>query len=220
MNHTSNEGLTLSTEQQTVFNWINDELQLPVYAEAYKGALNLLDKKLPGYITFVSHAGRDLMNGLARTVLVIKPGRVPYEDLVDDLQKDWNDEWSAEGVNELANAEDGHLIPYKICEKIKNLIDKHRKGRLKASEADSLFFTIFLGYDVRQRIPQDFFQEWKAARKWFLKHTHVRENEFEIEASSQVERHFRTLDNLLYVAATSEIGRMRTIDEILEATNE
>ena len=210
----------LSTEQQTVFNWINDELQLPVFAEVYKGALHLLDKKLPGYITFVSHAGRDLMNSLARTVLVIKPGRVPYEDLVDKLQPAWKDEWCRRGFNEIDSAEDGHLIPYEICEKIKNLIEKHRKGRLKASEADNLFFTIFLGYDVRKKISKNFFHEWKAARVWFLKHTHLRENKFEVDAPIEVERHFRTLDNLLYVAATSEFGRMRTINEILEATNE
>ena len=55
----------LTERQQTVFDWINDALELPVYAEAYKGALEQLNNKSSGYITFVSHAGRDLMNGLA-----------------------------------------------------------------------------------------------------------------------------------------------------------
>ena len=27
----------LTSNQQIVFNWINDDLELPVYAEAYKG---------------------------------------------------------------------------------------------------------------------------------------------------------------------------------------
>ncbi len=210
----------LSTEQQTVFNWLNDVLQLPVYAEVYKGACDLLCRKSAGYIMFVSHAGRDLMNGLARTVLVIKPGRVPYEDLVKKLENEWKDDWGAAGLKEIADPEDGHLIPFKICEMVKNLIDKHREGRLKAAEATNHFFTIFLGYDIREKIPRNFFQDWTAAREWFLKHTHLRENEFEIEASFEVVRHFRTLDKLLYVAATSEIGRMRTINEILEKTNE
>lgn len=220
MNHTRNEGVSLSTDQQTVFNWINDELQLPVFAEVYKGALHFLDKKPPGFISFVSHAGRDLMNSLARTVLVIKPGRVPYENLVDELQREWKDEWCSRGFSAIDNTEGGHLVPFKICDMVKNLIDKHREGRLNASEADNLFFTIFLGDDIRATIRRNFFKDWTAARKWFLKHTHVRENEFEIEASSEVVRHFRTLDKLLYVAATSEIGRMRTINAILEKTNE
>ena len=58
----------LTSNQQTVFDWINDDLELPVYAEVYKGALDLLNKKSPGHISFASHAGRDLMNGLASAV--------------------------------------------------------------------------------------------------------------------------------------------------------
>ena len=44
----------LTENQQTVFNWINDDLELPVYAEAYKGALDLLNNKSPGYINVSS----------------------------------------------------------------------------------------------------------------------------------------------------------------------
>ena len=38
----------LTTEQQRVFDWLNDKLGLPVFAEAYKGALHLLDERSPG----------------------------------------------------------------------------------------------------------------------------------------------------------------------------
>ena len=214
----NSEGVTLSTEQQTVFNWINNELELPVYAEAYKGALNLLDKKPPGYITFVSHAGRDLMNSLAR----LGSGReqTPYPDLVDKLQKDWKDEWGAGGFNEIDNAEDGHVIPYGVCGKIQDLIDEHRAGRLRASEAGILFFTNFLDHADEAEIPRNFLTEWKDARQWFLGHAHLREGEFEMDASTEVERHFQTLDDLLYNAASSELERIRSINEILEETNE
>ena len=208
----------LSTEQQTVYNWINDELQLPVFAEAYIGALNLLDKKLPGYITFVSHAGRDLMNGLAR--LGIEPESVQYVQLVNKIQKDWEDEWGVEGVSKIDNAENGNFIPYEICEKIQVLIDQHRDGRLRASKAESLFFTTYLDYSDTEAIPQNLLTEWKRARQWFLAHTHLRDGEFEMHASSEVERHFQTLDDLLYTAASSELERIRSINEILEETNE
>ena len=67
-NTARNEGVTLSNEQQVVFSWLNDELRLPVYADVYKSAVNLLAEKSPGYMTFVSHAGRDFMNELAATV--------------------------------------------------------------------------------------------------------------------------------------------------------
>ena len=40
----------LTQNQQTVYNWINDDLKLPVYAEAYKGAIEQLNSKLSSYI--------------------------------------------------------------------------------------------------------------------------------------------------------------------------
>ena len=152
MNHTSNEGVTLSIEQQTVFDWLNDELELPVYAEAYKGALNFLDKQPPGYITFVSHAGRDLMNSLAPTVRGITRQQVQYPNRLDELQDDWEDESRAGGFNAIDNAENGHfiLVPSEIWEKINRLIDEHKAGRLRASEAAGLFFITFLDYPDRE----------------------------------------------------------------------
>lgn len=35
------------------------------YAELYKGAVIILYENPPGYVRFVSHAVRDLMNGMA-----------------------------------------------------------------------------------------------------------------------------------------------------------
>ena len=213
MNHTSNEGVVLSTEQQTVFNWLNDELQLPVYAEAYKGALNLLDKKSPGYITFVSHTGRDLMNGLAR----LGTGReqVQYANRLDKLQNHWKDEWGTA----IDNPENGHLIPYEVCEQIQDLIDEHGAGRLRPSEAAILFFSNFLDYAYAEEIPRNLLTEWLNTREWFMGHAHLRDSAFEMDASTEVERHFQTLDDLLYNAASSELERIRSINEILEETN-
>ena len=162
------------------------------------------------------------MNRLVRTVQRIKSQQVQYVNLVDELQKDWEDELEADGFNEIDDAERGHLIlvPSKIWDNIKKLIDEHKAGRLRVSEADSLFFTTFLDYPDKERIPDNFLQEWKATRDWFVAHAHLREDEFEIDAPSKVERHFRTLDDLLYVAASSEFERISDIYEILEETNE
>ena len=218
MNRASNEGVTLSAEQQTVFNWLNDELEMPVYAEAYKGALNLLDKKSPGYITFVSHAGRDLMNSLAQ----LGTGReqVQYANRLDRLQDNWEDEWGTTGIDNMDNPENGHLIPYGVCEQIQDLIDEHRAGRLRPSEAARLFFASFLDYAYEEEIPRNLLTEWTNTRRWFVAHAHLREGEFEMDASTEVERHFQTLDDLLYNAASSEFEQLRSLHEILEATNE
>lgn len=210
----------LTERQQTVFDWINDDLELPVYAEAYKGSLDLLNRKLSGYITFVAHAGRDLMNGLALAAKRIKRQQVQYVQLVDDFKDDWKDEWGEEEYKTTENNdENGHLIPNEICKKIKTLIDEHREGRLRSEEIDSSFFTTFLDYPDKESIPQNLSQEWRRARRWFIGHAHLRENEFSIETYDEVEIYFRYLENLLYIAAASEIEQLRSIHEILDEAN-
>ena len=210
----------LTERQQTVFEWLNDNLELPVYAEGYKGALEQRNNKSSGYITFVSHAGRDLMNGLALAAKRIKRQQVQYVQLVDDFKDDWKDEWGEEEYSTTEdNDENGHLIPNEICKKIKKLIDEHREGRLRAEEIDSSFFITFLDYENKESIPQNLSQEWRRARRWFIGHAHLRKNEFSIETYDEVEKHFQNLDNLLYAAAASEIEQLRSIHEILDEAN-
>ena len=211
----------LTENQQTVFDWIHDNLELPVYAAAYKGALDLLNKKSAGYITFVSHVGRDLMNGLASDVKGITRTQVQYVNLVNGFKDDWKNEWGGEGFSTTEyNDGDGHLIPNEICEKIKKLVDEHTAGRLRAEDIDSSFFTLFLGYHDKERIPDNLSQEWRDAIEWFRKHAHLRKKEFEAQAPDQVERHFRNLESFLYAAAGSELEQLRSIHEILEEANE
>ena len=211
--------MTLTTEQQLVFGWLNDKLGLPVFAETYKGALHMLNERPPGYITFVSHAGRDFINLLARSVSGIEGSLVDYQKHLNGLQNEWKEEWGEEGLNQLDTAENGHLIPYDTCQKVKTLIEEHKEGRLRSSNADGLFFLTFLDYGGREKIPPNFLREWRAAKRWFLGHAHLRKNNFADGARSEVEKHFRTLDSLLYVAASSEYERIKGINEILEETN-
>lgn len=211
----------LTENQQTVFDWINDDLELPVYAAAYKGALDLLNKKSTGYITFVSHAGRDLMNGLVSAVKSIERQQVQYVQLVDDFKADWRNEWGGEEFDTIEDThEKGHLIPNEICRKIKKLVDEHTEGRLRVEDRNSSFFTTFLDYPDKESIPDNLSQEWRNAIQWFREHAHLREGEFEIQASDEMERHFRNLDSLLYAAAGSELEQLRSIHEILEEANE
>ena len=61
------------------------------------------------------------------------------------------DEWGGEGFNTTEdNDENGHVIPNEICKKIKNLVDEHTAGRLRAEDIDSSFFCHFFGLS-RQR---------------------------------------------------------------------
>ena len=211
----------LTEKQQCVFDWLNDKLRFPVFAGAYKGALLFLNEKPPGYITFVAHAGRDLMNRLAADVAGVQSDRVQYHQHLDKLQELWKDEWTGQGLTPRDNdKEDGHLIPYRICQKLKKLIDEHKTSRLRGPDADKRFFRTFLDYSDRDKIPKNFLEDWEKAKDWFVKHAHLREKDFAENAPSEVARHFRMLDDLLYVAASSQFERIKSIDEILEETNE
>ena len=139
---------------------------------------------------------------------------------MDELQEAWENEWGPEEINTVDSAEDGHLISSEIYEKIRDLIDAHRAGRLRASEADSLFFSTFLHYADIERIPQSLLTEWQDARKSFVSYSHLRDEEFEMDAPSKVESHFRMLDNLLYAVASGDFERIRIVYESLETTNE
>ena len=190
-------------------------------AEAYKGALEQLNKKSSGYITFVSHAGRDLMNGLASDTKGIKRPGTDYVNLVKKFQDDWKDEWGGEGFDSTEeNDEKAHLIPNEICKKIKELVDKHTEGRLRAEDKGSSFFTTFLDYSNKESIPENLIKEWRAAKDCFEKHTHLREKGFSMETPDEVEKHFQNLDNLLYTAAASELEQLRSIHDILEEANQ
>ena len=211
--------MTLTPQQQRVYDWLESKLDLPVFADAYKGALHLLRTRPPGYITFVAHVGRDMMNILAPTVANIERSQAQYHQRLDRLQEVWRDEWGGRGLNTRDDDGGGHLIPYDICQMVIDLIGDHRAGR-ERSKQSHLFFTSFLDYEFPEQIPGNFLDEWKGASYWLSpRFAHLRGGRFSEDELSEVERNFRTLEGLLYVAASSEFERLRGIDAILEETN-
>jgi len=211
--------MTLKKEQQRIYEWLHDKLGLPVFADAYMGAVFLLNQKSAGYISFVAHTGRDLMNCLASTVVGIKPGRVQYQQHIDKLQDCWRDEWRLSGDLSPEVAENGHLIPSDVCQRISTLIEEHKFGRIRSSEADGLFFSTFLDYSDREKIPKGLLTEWRAAKDWFVGHAHLRGKTFRAETDDNLLKHFSCLDGYLYIAASSQYERLKGLDEILDATN-
>jgi len=209
----------LNAEQQRVFEWMNNELQLCVFAEAYKGAVVLLKTKSPGYISLVSHVGRDLMNSLARTATNIRSERVQYQNHLDAIQLIWKDEWRFDKECKAEEAIEGHLIPTSVCQKVLELINAHKKGRIRNSEADIMFFTTFIDYEQKDRIPANFLIEWKKAKKWFQMHAHLRKPIFKPDTDGKLEEHFKCLHGYLYIAASSQYERLKEINEILDSTN-
>lgn len=212
--------MNLDPEQQTIYRWLNEKADLPVFAEAYKGAVMLMKTKSAGCVSFVAHAGRDLMNRLAPTVVGIKSGRVQYVQHVDEIKDKWLDDWRQCGDLSPNTKIHGHLIPIDVCQKITTLIDDHTAGRVRSSEADGYFFSVFLDYSDMDKIPKSFISEWKNTKDWFLGHAHLRKKPFKSDTLTELEKHFKCLHGYLYIAANSQFNRMKEFDEILEETNQ
>ena len=211
--------MALTPEQQCVLEWLKVALTLPVYAEAYEGAVLLLNWKPPGYITFVAHAGREIMNGLGPTISGDQRSQVQYFQYVDKLKNVWKDEWTGRGFMTPDDPGGGHKIPFDVCQMVMDLIDDHKKGRARVNRPETIFFGALLDYEAVEQIPANFMREWKSIKDGFLKYTHLREADYAEVAASDIEKHFRTLDGLLYVAASSEYERLRGLHAILEETN-
>ena len=119
---------TLNTRQVRIYKWINDTLQLSVYADLYAGAAILLKQKPPGYMTFVAHAGRDLMNGLARTVRGDKRQQVPYANHLDRIKSVWEDRWGASSGFSESEQPSHQEIPHATLVKLQALIRSEPYG--------------------------------------------------------------------------------------------
>jgi hypothetical protein len=209
----------VNTNQKIIYKWLNEKLNLNVFAEAYAGAAQMIQAPTQGHITFVSHMGRDFINSLATTVKNITPGRIQYVQLVDDIQKSWKDEWGAKGITSPAQSPNGNTIPYNTCARIQMLLNDHKAGRERSDGNEEIFFMTFLAYSDREKIPKNYMDEWKAAKKWFMAHAHVRKAPFAANARDEAIKHFKILEGMLYVAASSEYARIKQLDEILEDTN-
>ncbi len=207
----------LTESQQQIFNWMNDILHLPVYADAYKGAVCMLEQKAPGYVTFVSHTGRDMLNSLPQTIAGITNPRVQYVDLVNKLQNNWQDNWRGQGLTSSQPDEIGPTIPYDVCEMVTELIKEHEEGRQRSEEKGEFFLNTLLDSSDRDKISN--LEKWKEARKFFVKCAHLREKRFSLETLSQVEEYFRVLDDFLNIAATRAYSQIRSMDAILEQAN-
>ncbi|MCE2437790.1 MAG: hypothetical protein J4F39_00020 [Candidatus Latescibacteria bacterium] len=208
--------MELSGKQQRIYNWLV-KLQLPVYAEAYKGAVRLLWEKSSGYGIFVSHTGRDIMNFLARTIAGIRSRRVEYAQLVDNLEKKWPGVRDPQAPNSLQCERRGHLVTHELYREIEDLIEQHREGRRRSQKAGDLFLDMFLGTSEKDK--DAIRRKWKEISVFFVKCAHLREEDFSDDVLAKIKDNFQILEDLLDTAAELEYSRISTLDNILEEAN-
>lgn len=210
----------LSSKHQRIYEWIKDTLELPIYAEIFWGAVVIRHFKLPGNTMFVAHAGREIINGLARTYTGETRKRVQYVNDVEKISLRWNDKWGASSEFSESKEPEHHEIPNDVCKMIKSLMDEHKEGRARSKETNIKFFSEFLNYEDKDKIPKDFLDKWNEARHWFEKRAHVNSRAISPELEAETTKHFDVLVTFLSIAANSQQhNRVREINEILEQAN-
>jgi hypothetical protein len=135
------------SNREKIYGWMvaND---LKSYAELYKGAVENLYKKTPGYVRFVSHAVRDLMNGMAATKLGRTRNQVDYVDLVGKLLMNWKKFNLPKGTESLnpvesdENTQANLIIPREVFVSVQKLFQEHEEGRKRSEESPFIFLRI------------------------------------------------------------------------------
>lgn len=206
-------------DREKIYRWIKEVLDLAIYADVYKGATYVLCSKTPGYVSFVCHACRDIINGLAKDYKGITRDRVDYVKLIDKLKTQWDFSWGVKSTISDEELTISKNIPLKTCYLLQEIVEEHNKGRERAEEVSFLFFQTFLDYKDKDKIPIKIIENWRESSKWFVKHAHSRKKSYDADVDKKLEKLFLDFEMTLLTAADSLTNRLKDIDAILEETN-
>ncbi|MCK9183623.1 MAG: hypothetical protein M0P13_12210, partial [Fibrobacteraceae bacterium] len=207
-----------SSKESLIYEWLKDDLNMPTYADVFLGAVFQLKERPSGFVTFVSHAGRDIMNGVATSKIGIKREQAQYKEILDAIQTDWPFDLLDNSQVEV-DGKKGFLISRKCYNQLNKLIHQHQAGRVRCSDADDLFFQSFLDYSDKKRIPPNFKSEWVTTKAWFLAHAHLNRGTFSLVETEECADRFGVLENFLYIAASSQFERLKLFEDVLKNQN-
>jgi hypothetical protein len=208
--------------REKIYRWLENDLLLPVFAEAYRGAVDCLFQKTPGHVTFICHTCRDIMNTMARAYTSRGTSKVEYPPFADQIEKCWT-----VGLDDVAPLDSDPFstepkmvsITRRAYDSVGAMLEAHQAGKSRTEEASNLFFTVFLEYRDIQRIPKRDIDEWREARTWFVRRAHLRKPPFTADVSEECKKRFLALEQILLTAADSVRTRLTALDEILQDTN-
>jgi hypothetical protein len=217
-----------TSERQQIYEWIVSQ-GLQSFAETYQGAVYILYERVPGYVRFVAHSARDLMNGMAPCKLGLKRQQVKYQDLVEGLRIAWAAATLPKGPEVLHRdqdlsdcrdtAVDSH-VPKQIVACVHHLLGEHEKGRLRSNQTPNLFFEAFL--PPRKGVNQPdaaFIKVWKGLHKWFQNACHESGKPPTLEIVQQLESKFVQFEQIVLSVADRYRNTVKRLDEILDEAN-
>jgi len=205
--------------RRELLHWFHSNA--PPLAGAYEGAIGLLDADdFPGRVHFIAHAVRDIAD---RLVFVLDPqlegNRVQYENEMDKIEKLWPELETIQETRGERAARDEFTIDYRLALMVDSLVRAHRERRQRPSNHELLFRFLMRQEpsqgDVNQRLVSDF----KKTRNWFMRWTHLRNNDVPQVDEGELRNQFNGFEGMLHSFVGGFFTGTRELDEILQQAN-
>jgi hypothetical protein len=191
----------------------------PSLAELYETSVAMIETACPAYIRFVSHAVREIANGLPRVLVAqYEGGNLDYATKLAEIRNEWA---TAQQPIEPAVALAGDVpIPARVVALWRGLLDDDRlvTGRVRRS-ATGLFLAVEVRRTGRQLTEGDVeaaVAEWLRLVRWFVKNAH--DNQRPIDASD-LKQNFSAFERTLSAFFQEYFPARGPLDEILAKTN-
>lgn len=218
-------------QRERIFAWLRDQGGSG-FAEDFKGATMLMHMKVPGYVRFVCHALRDILNGLPAVIAKEERKQVQYPQRLDRIFTRWATEKLPRGPivassGVLEEQVTGRFVAVTISaelvEQLAELLNEHEQGRARGRNNPLTFLEAAIpesaGRPDLLAMPR---AQWKALQDDALHLVHENgggcDKDDEAACASLFQR-FETLLSSLSSFAGSYYHSLENLDAILEEAN-
>jgi hypothetical protein len=193
-------------------------------APAYEGAVEILgNAQFPGRTHFISHAVRDLANGLPFALDQQLDGTlVQYANHLNNIEKEWKS--PKQVLDQASPNADVFAITMKVAKQIDNLIEEHRQSRQRPDRYELLFRALTRKAPLAVSLDARTVEAFKNTSRWFVELAHFRRKPVSPVDESTFVWKFEEFERAIYVLveSLSEGGFFAGIgelDEILQQAN-
>jgi hypothetical protein len=216
---------------ERIYGWLREKGGRG-FAETYKGAAMLMYSKGPGYVRFIAHALRDILNRFPAVFTKEEGGRVEYVQRLNRISARWSEEKlprvpivASSGALEpqVTGRFDAVTISAELVEQLVDLINEHAQGRARSQDNPLTFLETCIpesaGRPDLLALPRT---QWKLLQKDAVHLTHENGggcDEDDEAACASLFQRFETLLSSLGSLAGSYYHSLENLDAILEEAN-
>jgi hypothetical protein len=215
-------------QRERIYTWLRDQ-GAAGFAESFKGAAMLMHGKGPGYVRFVSHALRDILNGFPAVITREDRKQVQYVHLLNRILVRWAAEKLPRGpIQGSSGALEGEAagrfiaatISAELVQELAELLNEHEQGRVRGKDNPLTFLEACIPESAGRvdllAMPR---LQWKALQQDARQLTHENGAGCDKDDEAACADLFQRFETLLSSLAGSYYNSLENIDAILEQAN-